>query len=108
MATYRSSGQGQRLKGEGETNANQGDPTPLHITWIGAEQPDETVQIVVFDSVEYRIPIFEADTGLPATTAPGSVADRATELLEIDGGFVVHTMEPHGSGFAAMVEQRCA
>ena len=59
---------------------------------------------MVYDSIEYRIPVFEADTGLPLNAGPGTVADRARELLQIDGGFIVHTMEPYGSGFAAVVE----
>lgn len=81
------------------------DATPFHIAWITAdEEASDTVQIVVYDSIEYRIPIFEADTGLPLKTDPGSVADRATELLQIDGGFIVHTMEPYGTGFAAVVD----
>lgn len=89
-------------------NAKQGKATPFHIAWIAAETPDETVQIVVFDSIEYRIPVFEADTGIPADAGASEISDRATELLENEGEFVVHTMEPHGSGFAAVVEQRRA
>jgi hypothetical protein len=87
--------------GEGLENVS-----PFHIAWIIADEDlADTVQIVVYDSIEYRIPIFEADTGLPLRANPGAVSDRAAELLQIDGGFIVHTMEPNGSGFAAIVEQ---
>jgi hypothetical protein len=80
--------------------------SPFHIAWITADdEVAETVQIVVYDSLEHRIPVFEADTGLSLDAGPGTVADRAKELLQIDGGFIVHSMEPHGDGFAAVVEQ---
>lgn len=86
-------------------SAEVDDVTRFHIAWITAdEELGDTVQIVVYDSIEYRIPVFEVDTGLPLNADPGTVADRATELLQIDGGLIVHTMEPHGSGFAAVVE----
>jgi hypothetical protein len=91
--------------GEVAMSAEPDDVTPFHMAWITAdEELDDTVQIVVYDPIEYRIPVFEADTGLPLKADPGTVAARATELLQIDGGFIVHTMEPHGSGFAAVVE----
>lgn len=80
------------------------DPSPFHIAWITADDEDGTVSIVVYDALEYRIPVFEADTGLSPDTGPGAIAERARELLQIDGGFTVHTMEPHGQGFAAIVE----
>lgn len=76
-----------------------GDPSPFHIAWIGADDEDETVSIVVYDALEYRVPVFEADTRLSLDTGPGAIAERAREALQIDGGFTVHTMEPHGAGF---------
>jgi hypothetical protein len=83
----------------------RGEATPFHIAWItGDDKLSDTVGIVVYDSVEYRVPVFEADTGLPTETDPRAIADRAAELLRTDGGFVVHSMEPHGSGYAAVVE----
>jgi len=89
--------------------AEVGNGSPFHIAWITADDElADTVQIVVYDSIEYRIPIFEADTGLPLSANPGAVSDRATELLQIDGDSIVHTMEPNGSGFAAVVEQNRA
>ena len=84
---------------------NSDDATTFHIAWIiNDDQVADTVQIVVYDPIEYRIPIFEVDTGLPVKSDPGTVADRARELLQIDGGFIVHTIEPAGPGFAAVVE----
>ena len=88
-------------------SAELDDVAPFHIAWITAdEELGDTVQIVVYDPIEYRVPVFEADTELPLKADPGTVAARATELLQIDGGFIVHTMEPHGSGFAAVIEAR--
>jgi hypothetical protein len=87
-------------------NKEPDDLSPFHIAWITADdEVADTVQIVVYDSIEYRIPVFEANTGLSLNAGPGTVADRAMEVLQIDGGFIVHTMEPHGDGFAAVVEQ---
>lgn len=81
--------------------------SPFHIAWIAAEEEvGNTMQIVVYDNIEYRIAVFEADTGLPLNTDLKTVADRSTELLQTDGGFIVHTMETCGSGFAAVVELR--
>lgn len=68
------------------------------------DEVDQTARIMVLDSLEYRIVIFEADTGLKMSAGAGAVAERAKVLLETDGGFIVHTIEPDGDGLVAIIE----
>ncbi|MFV8316272.1 hypothetical protein [Mycobacterium sp. 23] len=65
---------------------------------------DDTARIMVFDPLEFRIVIFEADTELTMSAGADAVAERARELLETEGGFIVHAIEPDGDGLAAVIE----
>jgi len=79
--------------------------SPFQIAWIMPDdEADDTARIMVVDPLEFRIVIFEADTGLPMSAGADAVAERARELLEKDGGFIVHAIEPYGQGLAAVVE----
>lgn len=79
----------------------------LQIAWINTseEEQGDTVDIVVYDPFEHRIAVFESDTGLPANTNQRIIIERAKEQLQIDGGYIVHAVEPWVFGYAAIVEQ---
>ena len=68
------------------------------------DEVDNTARIMVLDPLEHRLVIFEADTELTMSAGANAVAERARELLETEGGFIVHTVEPDGSGLAAVIE----
>ena len=79
--------------------------SPFRIARILPEdEVDDTARIMVLDPLENRIVIFEADTGLMMSAGANAVAERAKKLLETEGGFIVHTIEPDGSGLAAVIE----
>jgi hypothetical protein len=87
------------------TDVNLDEVSPFQIARIMPEDEfDETARIMVLDPLEYRIVIFEADTGLKMGDGADAVGERARELLETEGGFIVHTIEPDGSGLAAVIE----
>jgi hypothetical protein len=77
----------------------------LQIAWINtdSENTGETADVTIWDAIEHRIEVFHADTGVPVSAKQAEIVDRATELLQADG-YIVHTIEPHTSGFAAIVE----
>lgn len=79
--------------------------SPFQIARVSPE--DEwggTAKIVVLDPLEFRITVFEADTGLPMSAGFDTVSKRARELLEKEGGFIVHAVEPDGDGLAVVIE----
>jgi hypothetical protein len=78
--------------------------TRFHIAWIEIDTTDgDTADVTIWDPVEYRIEVFHADTGIATTANPADIIDRATELLQM-AGYIVHGVEPHASGYAAIVE----
>jgi len=79
--------------------------SPFQIARILPEdEADDTARIMVLDPLEFRIVIFEADTGLAMSAGSDAVAERAKELLETEGGFIVHAIEPDGEGLAVVAE----
>ena len=77
----------------------------LQIAWINTdtENPGDTADVTIWDAIEHRIEVFHADTGVTVSAKQTEIVDRATELLQSDG-YIVHTVEPHAGGFAAIVE----
>jgi hypothetical protein len=78
----------------------------LQIAWIDttADGPGDTADVTIWDPVEHRIEVFHADTGIPTSANRTDIIDRATELLQM-AGYVVHSVEPHAFGYAAIVEK---
>ena len=78
----------------------------FHIAWIEIDttDPEDTADVTIWDPLEHRIEIFHADTGIAGTANRTDIIEAATELLQLDG-YIVHAVEPHAAGYAAIVER---
>jgi hypothetical protein len=77
------------------------EPRSLQIAWIATDA--DTADVSIWDPLEHRVEVFHADTGIPGTANGVDIVEAATELLQL-AGYIVHGVEPHAAGYAAIVE----
>jgi hypothetical protein len=83
--------------------------TRFHIAWIDCT--GDNADVTIWDPIEHRIEVFHEDTGIDPGVVSRSgggqhldIIEAATELLRM-AGYIVHGVEPHAHGYAAIVEK---